>query len=410
MRKDWEEILYKDAVYKISTTKQKLKQKEYSQFGEYPIIDQGQEKIGGYSDDKDRILDCKLPVLVFGDHTKCVKLINFKFIPGADGTKVLEPKQGIEPKYISTLTHVLVHKIKDKGYARHYQHIEKENLPLAPLPEQRAIVAKIEELFSDLDKGVADLKKAQDQLKVYRQAVLKKAFKELVNKGWEESLLGDISSKITKGSTPTTYGFKYQNEGINFIKIENVIDGKIDKKSIYQFISEEAHENQKRSQLHDGDVLFSIAGTIGETCLITKDLLPANTNQAFAIISGFNQVLDPNFLRKQLDSFMSRKLKDKARGGAMNNVSLTDLKNLKVVIPEMQIQHQVVKEIESRLSVCNKVEESVSESLEKAEALRQSILKKAFEGNLLSAQEIEKCKTALDYEPAAVLLEKIKNL
>ena len=132
MREDWEEILYKDAVYKISTTKQKLKQKEYSQFGEFPIIDQGQDKIGGYSDDKDRILDCKLPVVVFGDHTKCVKLINFEFIPGADGTKVLEPKQGIEPKYISTLTHVLVHKIKDKGYARHYQHIEKENLPLPP--------------------------------------------------------------------------------------------------------------------------------------------------------------------------------------------------------------------------------------------------------------------------------------
>ena len=156
-------------------------------------------------------------------------------------------------------------------------------------------------------------------------------------------------------------------------------------------------------------MLFSIAGTIGETCLITKDLLPANTNQAFAIISGFNQVLDPNFLRKQLDSFMSRKLKDKARGGAMNNVSLTDLKNLKVVIPEMEIQHQVVKEIESRLSVCDKVEKSISESLNKAEALRQSILKKAFEGNLLSTQEIEKCKSAPDYEPAAVLLEKIKS-
>ena len=105
---------------------------------------------------------------------------------------------------------------------------------------------------------------------------------------------------------------------------------------------------------------------------------------------------------------MSRKLKDKARGGAMNNVSLTDLKNLKVVIPEMEIQHQVVKEIESRLSVCNKVEENITESLEKAEALRQSILKKAFEGRLLSTQEIEKCKAAPDYEPAAVLLEKIK--
>ena len=164
MREDWEEILYKDAVFKIPTSKQKLKQKEYSQFGEFPVVDQGQEIIGGYSNDSERILDCKLPVVVFGDHSKCVKLINFKFVPGADGTKVLEPKSNVNPKFISYLTHVLIHKIKDKGYARHYQYIEKENLPLAPLPEQRAIVAKIEELFSDLDKGIADLKKAQESI------------------------------------------------------------------------------------------------------------------------------------------------------------------------------------------------------------------------------------------------------
>lgn len=203
----------------------------------------------------------------------------------------------------------------------------------------------------------------------------------MIIEGWEESLLGDVSSKITKGSTPTTYGFKYQNEGINFIKIENVIDGKIDKKSIYQFISEEAHENQKRSQLLDGDVLFSIAGTIGETCLITKDLLPANTNQAFAIISGFNQVLDANFLRKQLDSFVSRKLKDKARGGAMNNVSLTDLKNLKVVIPSLVEQKKLVEKIEELFSDLDKGVADLKKAQDQLKVYRQAVLKKAFEGD-----------------------------
>jgi len=428
---------------------------------------------------------------------------------------------------------------------------------------------------------------------------------------WTECLLGEISSKITKGSTPTTYGYKYQNEGINFIKIENVVKGRIDLKSIHQFISEEAHNSQKRSQLKEGDVLFSIAGTIGETCLISEDILPANTNQAFAIINGFNKVLIADFLRKQLDSFVSRKLKAKARGGAMNNVSLTDLKELNVVIPplieqkaivkkieelfssldsgiadlkkaqdqlmiyrqavlssclpknekieiselvenlsqgwspkcinqnstdsnqwaviktsaiqagkfvesenkilpdtlepreqheikkgdilitragprvrvgicclvkktrpklincdkvyrielnqelvtpeyfeyalnspeilsEIEImksgssdsglnltqkrflkleipicskeeQHQIVQEIESRLSVCDKVEKDIADSLEKAKALRQSILKKAFEGKLLNEEEIAKCKADKEYEPASVLLERIKE-
>jgi type I restriction enzyme S subunit len=72
-------------------------------------------------------------------------------------------------------------------------------------------------------------------------------------------------------------------------------------------------------------------------------------------------------------------------------------------------QHQIVQEIESRLSVCDKVEESIVESLEKSKALRQSILKKAFEGRLLNDQELAACKSAPDYEPASVLLERIKE-
>ena len=79
-------------------------------------------------------------------------------------------------------------------------------------------------------------------------------------------------------------------------------------------------------------------------------------------------------------------------------------------LPSIEEQRQIVQEIESRLSVCDKLEESITESLDKAKALRQSILKKAFEGRLLSNEEIEKCKAAPDYEPAAVLLEKIKSL
>lgn len=84
------------------------------------------------------------------------------------------------------------------------------------------------------------------------------------------------------------------------------------------------------------------------------------------------------------------------------------IKQIKIPLPTIQEQHQIVREIESRLSVCDKVEESIAESLEKAKALRQSILKKAFEGKLLSEAEIEKCKEEKDYEPASVLLERIK--
>ncbi len=88
---------------------------------------------------------------------------------------------------------------------------------------------------------------------------------------------------------------------------------------------------------------------------------------------------------------------------------MDDLKSFPIPICSLSEQHVIVQEIESRLSVCDKVEESISESLEKAKALRQSILKKAFEGTLLSAEEIAKCKADKDYEPASVLLGRIKK-
>ena len=422
MREDWMEIDYKEVVNKVSTNNKKLKQKEYLQKGAYPVIDQGQELIGGYTDDETRLLDCALPAIVFGDHTKIVKLINFKFAPGADGTKVLEPKKFVLPKYLSYLTQILVFKIKDKGYARHYQHIEKQSFPIAPLPEQRAIVSKIEQVFSELDNGIANLKAAKDKLEIYRQAVLKKAFEgdftteyRLRKTGrsdkskWESDNLKNRTTQITKGSTPTTYGFKYLDDGINFIKVENITNGKVDLNSITQFIGLDAHEFQKRSQLAVNDILFSIAGTIGETVILKKEHLPANTNQALAIIRGFEESLLPDYLLYLLRSFVALTVKSKARGGAMNNVSLGDLKKLEILIPPKDEQTVILSEIESRLSVCDNILANIEEGLEKSEALRQSILKQAFEGKLLSEEELEACRKEPDWEPAEKLLERIKN-
>ena len=199
---------------------------------------------------------------------------------------------------------------------------------------------------------------------------------------WIECDLGIIATKITKGSTPTTYGYKFEKSGINFIKIENVKNGNIIKDSIVNFISNEAHNSQERSKLQEGDILFSIAGTIGETCLVKKNILPANTNQAFAIINGFNEALLPEFLIKQLESFVAIKIKSKARGGAMNNVSLGDLKNLSVIVAPLPIQRAIVSKIEALFSDLDNGIADLKKAQEQLKIFRQAVLKKAFEGEL----------------------------
>ena len=95
---NWLNIEYKSAIEKISTNKIKIKQNEYLSQGNFPIIDQGQNYIGGYTNDNEKIINCNSPIIVFGDHTKVVKLINFKFAPGADGVKVVKPLNFFIPK------------------------------------------------------------------------------------------------------------------------------------------------------------------------------------------------------------------------------------------------------------------------------------------------------------------------
>nr|WP_315224510.1 restriction endonuclease subunit S [uncultured Flavobacterium sp.] len=478
MREDWTEINYQDAVFKIPTSKEKLKQNEYSQFGEFPVVDQGKKLIGGYSNDSNRLLDCNLPVIIFGDHTKCVKLINFKFVPGADGTKILQPKSNIEPKYIYYVTQILVRKIEDKGYARHYQHIEKENLPLAPLPEQRAIVAKIEELFSDLDKGIADLKTAQDQLVIYRQAVLKKAFEGELTKEWREKQIklpsdeellqqikierqkhykqqvdvwtkegkiweknGEQGKKPTKptiykefnspvralnlqipsgwffsciGNTcsKTEYGSsaKSLEKGkIPVLRMGNMQAGKIDWSDLkYSSDSGEI----KQYLLRNGDVLFNRTNSpelVGKTVQY-KGEQPAIFAGYLIRLNHITSIIAGSYLNNFLNSHTAKVYGSyvKTDGVNQSNINGDKLSNYPIPICTIEEQHQIVKEIESRLSVCDKVEQSIAESLEKAKALRQSILKKAFEGTLLSANEIARCKQEQDYEPASALLAKIK--
>jgi type I restriction enzyme, S subunit len=201
-------------------------------------------------------------------------------------------------------------------------------------------------------------------------------------KNWLKIKLGDLATTITKGSTPTTYGFKYLEKGIPFLKIENIDNDRINKKSIKQFISGEAHNFQKRSQLKEGDILFSIAGTIGKTCIVTKENIPCNTNQALAIVSGTKKYLLPKFLKLQLLSSLSFSLKSKARGGAMNNISLGDLKNIDILLPNINEQNRIVEKIEELFSGLEKATEELQKVREQLKVYRQSVLKAAFEGKL----------------------------
>lgn len=273
--------------------------------------------------------------------------------------------------------------------------IVKIHFPLAPLPIQRAIVRKIENLFASLDKGIADLKTAREQLKIYRQAVLKKAFeggfiqknlkKGELPKGWKKITLGELLSISSGTGLPKN---KRNDQGEYSVYGGNGIAGR------------------HNEYIYDKEKL--IIGRVGIFCGNVHITKPRSwiTDNAF-VVSFDETKFNIHFLHYLL---RNSNLNRYASSTAQSVISQSKVYPIVVLIPNsIQEQIHIVREIESRLSVCDKVEQSINEALEKAEALRQSILKRAFDGKLLNEAEIAKCKQEADYEPASVLLERIKK-
>jgi len=353
----WLNIDYKSAIEKISTNKIKIKQNEYLNQGNFPIIDQGQNYIGGYTNDNEKIINCNFPIIVFGDHTKVVKLIDFKFAPGADGVKLVRPLSFFDPKIFFYFTKYLAKKIPDKGYSRHFQYIEKEKIPLPPLKEQNRIVKKIEELFSSLDKATKDLKKTREQLKVYRQSLLLNMY--FPKENWEKKSFNECFISIPPGDKKVK-----QREYLLKAKIpiidqgELLIGGYTNDKTVIQNVNLPIiifGDHSRRFKYIDFKFAVGADGT--KILKVNGFLCPKFAYYHCLILRYLNKGYSRHFqyLRKTF-LFYPKSIDE---------------------------QKSIVNIIESRLSVCDKFEETIEQSLKKIEYLRQSILKKAFEGKLV---------------------------
>jgi len=225
---------------------------------------------------------------------------------------------------------------------------------------------------------------------------------------WTSGSLGQLASLITKGSTPTTYGHNYKSAGIPFIRVENLADGYIDGSSVTMFIDEAADETLRRSRLCSEDVLISIAGTIGRIALVRDENVPANINQALALIRGTDRVLTPLFLMYFLRSSAAhqRALKD-ARGGAMNNISLGDVARLDVPIPPIHEQQRIVEEIEKQFTRLEAGVVALKLVQANLKRYRAAVLKAAVEGRLVPTEAELARREGRSYEPASELLARI---
>lgn len=369
---------YRTLVKKVSIlTDKKIKQKDYLKNGKLSIIDQGQDLIGGYTNDLSKQVLCDLPVIVFGDHTCSIKYVDFPFVAGADGIKVLQARNEIIlPKYLYYGTQYLVLRLTNRGYARHYQHIEKMDLPVCSLMEQERMVANIEELFSKLDNTEETLKKVKQQIIMYQQAVYISAFGSLTDMRPITNYF-DISGGLTKNSNRDNYPLK-----MSYLRVANVYFNQLDLTEVKTI---GVTENEiKKTALQKDDLLF-VEGNgskeqIGRVAIWDGSIEHCLHQNHLIKGRSLGGILPKYALYYFISGYGRRQILDVAScTSGLYTLSTNKIKNLQIPICSLQQQERYISDIEMRISMCNRIEEIVDITLQKVEALRQSILKQAFE-------------------------------
>jgi type I restriction enzyme S subunit len=406
--KGWAVARFEDLLDYVQPTTYIVKSTEYNDTYKTPVLTAGKSFIKGYTNETDGIFN-SLPTIIFDDFTTATQFVNFPFKVKSSAMKILQP------------TCDLVN-IKLAYYLMQVQHIKGEThkrfwiseysqlpVPLAPLNEQKRIIDKIEELITDLDKGIEYLETTKQQLKVYRQAVLKWAFEgKLTNNGQEEGKLpkGWIQKKFNDigkwrgGGTPTKSVKEYwENGSILWVSPKDMKSKVI--KDTEDKITLKAIDSSSTKLIPANSILFVVrSGILRRTLPIAITNIDVTLNQDMQAVTPINIL--PNYVFWYA-TCKSEEIRHKCSkdGTTVESIESSLLKNFPFVFPEDKNEQQsIINEIESRLSVCDKIEETIENSLLKSEALRLSIIKSAFEGKLVTQNPSD--------EPAEKLLERIR--
>lgn len=277
------------------------------------------------------------------------------------------------------------------------EELKKQKLVIPDKKEQERIVAKIEELFSEIDKAEETLNRAKAQLTVYRQAVLKDAFtgnfthewkkRQGISEPWASVSITQLveSDKHALKAGPFGSALKkefYTKHGYKIYGQEQVING--DENIGDYYISEDKFKELISCRVKPGDILISLVGTVGKVMILSNNAVDGIINPRLIKISLDKTKMLPQFFKYFFESdYLKRQYMHMTHGATMDVLNLGMIKQLSFPKCPIEEQTQVIKEIESRLTMCKSIEKNIEITLQQAQSLRQSILKQAFEGKLV---------------------------
>ncbi|EFK1739649.1 TPA: restriction endonuclease subunit S [Escherichia coli] len=396
-----------DCFDQISTTNNKVKSTACSPHGLYPVIDQGQNYISGYINDESKLIKITTPICIFGDHTRIIKWVEHNFVPGADGTKLLKPKDFIYPRYAYYSLCAL--NIPDKGYSRHFKYFKELKIDIPAWEEQKIIAEKLDTLLAQVDSTKTRLEQIPQILKRFRQAVLAAVVNGKLSKNtkqWEIYLLKNLCTSISDGDHQAP---PKSETGIPFLVISDVNKGVIDFDNVSRWVPESYYQSLKEIRKPcQYDILYTVTGSYGIPVIVNNNK-PFCFQRHIAIIKPNRNLIDHRFLAFYLESpQIFKHASDVATGTAQKTVSLSSLRNFEISVPPLKEQHEIVRRVEQLFAYADTIEKQVNNALARVNNLTQSILAKAFRGELTTQWRAENPDLISGENSAAALLEKIK--
>ncbi|MBR6428441.1 MAG: restriction endonuclease subunit S [Clostridia bacterium] len=304
------------------------------------------------------------------------------------GLTAIRPSDKLLTRYVLLYFRYFEAQLASKGTGTTFKAITQDvvknlDIPVPSLDEQARIVARIEEMFSELDAGVETLKKTKAQLAVYRQAVLKEAFDSI-----EASFYHPLRAAILGSPQNGLYKPKsdYCDNGTPILRIDGFYDGFILSDYSFKRVNLSAEEIE-RYRLELGDLVVNRVNSmpyLGKCALVRSLIEPTVFESNMMRIKLDTDKVEGDWITYYLSSHSGRKELTKNAKQAVNQASInqTDVGNALVPIPSINEQKRLVTVIESRLSVCDSIDQTIDMALQQSEAMRQSILKDAFEGRL----------------------------
>lgn len=401
----WSWLDFKSAWTDCTDSKKKVKQREYHDVGALPVVDQGEGLIGGHTNDLSMKNSVELPCIIFGDHTRAVKFVDFEFAQGADGVKVLKPGSQFDPQFAFQAMRCI--ELPNKGYSRHFKFLKSSVFPVPPLPEQRRIAAKLDRLSERSANARDHLTRVTTLAARAKQAVLSAAVSGNLTKDWRKArsdhskwrqcTLGEVASGFNYGSAA-----KSAKEGeVPVLRMGNIQDGMLDWEDLV-FTSDP--DEIAKYRLKDGDVIFNRTNSpalVGKTSVFRSERPAIFAGYLIRVECGPD--LEPEFLNACLNSGIGREYcwRVKTDGVSQSNINAKKLKAFPFELPGIEEQQEIIRRIETVFAHIERLTKEACSAGHLLDRLDARLLAKAFQGKLVPQDP--------DDEPAEALLERIRE-